>query len=140
MENKELDNNNDIISDKKNKGDESDAPLFSLSEIYTSPNYINLFIINNNKTHLKHVLSREIKPIENEIPLLFVLQGSIKTSIDESIIADLRNYFKITKQIGFNPNTEYDFIFKSNKNLLHELKMYQKIQKAHDVRNNLKEF
>ena len=123
--------------EEKKKGD---APIVSLADVYTSRDKLNLFIINKNKTRLKHILSNDIKDVENEVCLLDVLKGNIQSGIDNSIINDLREYFKINRQIGYNPTTMYDFQFKADGNKLYKLSLFANIQKSNDASEDFRNF
>ena len=123
--------------EEKKKGD---APIVSLADVYTSRDKLNLFIINKNKTRLKHILSNDIKDVENEVCLLDVLKGNIQSGIDNSIINDLREYFKINRQIGYNPTTMYDFQFKVDGNKLYKLSLFANIQKSNDASEDFRNF
>lgn len=119
---------------------QEDSPLVSLSEIYTSPDRLNLFIINDNHNRLKHIETKEVKLIEDEICLLDILKGTAKCGIDDFVIDDIRHYFKIKQQIGFNPQEKYDFQFKNDKFKLHNLSLFINIQQSSNKRSEYKCF
>ena len=124
----------------KDDGNSEKTPLFSLGEIYTTADKLNLFVINKNHTKLKHIESKSVKEFENEISLLDVLKGNVQSGIETSIINDLREYFKINRQIGYNPATMYDFQFKADENKLYKLSLFVNIQKSNNATEDFRNF
>ena len=112
---------------KKQPEKESELSI-PLEFLYFSPQSAQLYISNTQRTKLKHILSGEIKPIEGEIILVDLLLGKTKTTVDESILAEMRSYFKLSRQIGFNPENEFDFLLGKNKKTIVYIKNLESLQ------------
>lgn len=137
---KEKSKGNSEFSENDENRKTDDSPLVALAEIYTSRELLNLFVINKSKTRLKNIETNEVKDLEDEVGLLDLLNGGEESGIEEKFIDDLRQYFKFSKQIGFNPQTPYDYQFKVNENRLYNLSLFQKIQKNFKSTSEYNEF
>lgn len=137
---KEKTKNSDKLVEDEQTGKADDMPLVALSEIYTSRETINLFVINKSKTKLKNIESNEIKLLEDEVCLIDVLTGVQSSEIDEKMVDDLRQYFKLSKMIGFNPHQAYDFDNKRGKSKLYKISIFENIQKVSKTSSDYIEF
>ena len=115
-------------------------PLVSLSRIWSPTDNLNLYVINNDGTKLIHVTTKEIKELETEVPLLDILKGSVQSSIDSEVLANIRRFFLIKKQIGFEKQPPYEFFNKNDEQKLYKLSMYQRIQEDYDNSKELTKF
>jgi len=86
------------------------------------------------------VTTKEIKDLETEVPLLDILKGSVHSSIDSEVLANIRRFFLIKKQIGFEKQPLYDFFNKNDEQKLYKLSMYQRIQEDYDNSKELTKF
>jgi len=95
---------------KQEQNQENKTPLVSLNQIFCSRQELHLFIVNNDGTKLKDIITEEVKQLESEEKLIDILLGRVNTAIDKEVLNDLRLFFKIRKQIGYNRNNQYDFL------------------------------
>ena len=124
----------------KKKEEARGGILVSLKDVYTAKDSLNLYAINKERTKIKHVLTKEVKRLEGEVSLLSVLDGSIKTEIDEKVLADLRLYFKMVMQVGYSDGTRYDFFRKQDAGKLYKIILFEDIQRSHDSSNDFLDF
>ena len=133
------------MSDKQEKKEqeikqENKSPLVFLGQVFCSRKELRLFIINKEGDKLKDVVTEEIKQLENEVRFIDVLLGKEKISIEPEILSDLRQFFRIRKQIGYNRNQEYDFSPFADDGLLYHLSVFKNIQNKKDKRDELTKF
>ena len=126
------------IKTSNNSGEEQ--PYLSLEEIYTSPGRVKLFVINKERTRLKDILTNDIKDLEDELCLLEILLGKISCGIDDKLIDDFRNTFKIRRQAGINPTNPYDFQFAKDRKNLYGLSLFKKLQQLETASSEYVDF
>lgn len=132
--------NNEQTTPLQDKEDDNKYNLIMLDQVYCSCNDFQLYLINAEETRLKHILSYEVKPIENEVKLIDILLGNVETDLDSTTINELRKFFKMRKQIGYNRENEFDYARNSDRNNLYPITTFKNIQLTKNQREDLTNF